>query len=407
MNEDFVLKVQMFGEFRVSGNGGSLDDDKIRSEMMTKLLAYLFCHRRKKVTIQELGEALWHDDRSDNPIGALKNLMYRLRNILKKEWGDQEFIVTGRGTYSWNQEVPVWIDAEAFERSCKQAGTITDKNEKTDSYLEAVKLYKGTFLPKLSGEYWITSLSTYYHSLYLSTVKELASLLEEENRYDEMNVVCKKAIQLDALDEELHCYLIKALIGQNKQNLALEHYQKAVDLLYDNLGVRPSSELRAVYEELLKQKHAQELDLGNIQEELKSEDDGSGAFLCEYGVFKKSYHLELRRANRLGLPVYISLITMYPSIDVNVESEAYLKLINVGMDLMEKVLMDSLRTGDVISRYSGNQFIVMLPNCQYDSSQMIMKRIQNNFYSRDSRLRVKIRYSVDEIDFSRKAEAEV
>ena len=88
-------------------------------------------------------------------------------------------------------------------------------------------------------------------------------------------------------------------------------------------------------------------------------------------------------------------------------SDRYLKLINVGMDLMEKVLMDSLRTGDVISRYSGNQFIVMLPNCQYDSSQMIMKRIQNNFYSRDSRLRVKIRYSVDEIDFSRKAEAEV
>ena len=401
MDDNYILKVQMFGEFLVSGRDGSLDDDKIRSEMMTKLLAYIFCHRRKKVTVMELAEALWHDDKSDNPAGALKNLMYRVRNIMKKEWGELDFILTGRGTYSWNPEVPVWIDAEEFERLCRQAKAWGSCEEKIEGLLQAVKLYRGPFLPKLSGEYWAASLSTYYHSLYLTSVKDLAALLEENSRFEEMGAVCQKAIQLDALDEELHCCFIKALIGQNKQNLALEHYQKTVDLLYDNLGVRPSRELREVYEELLKQKHSQELDLGNIQDELKSEDDGSGAFLCEYGVFKKSYHLEQRRASRLGLPVYISLITVYPSIDVQEDSEAYLKLINTGMSVMETVLISSLRNGDVISRYSGNQFIVMLPNCQYDSSQMIMKRIQDKFYTRDKKLKVKIQYSLDEIDLNR------
>ena len=42
MDDNYILKVQMFGEFLVSGRDGSLDDDKIRSEMMTKLLAYIF-----------------------------------------------------------------------------------------------------------------------------------------------------------------------------------------------------------------------------------------------------------------------------------------------------------------------------------------------------------------------------
>ena len=71
------------------------------------------------------------------------------------------------------------------------------------------------------------------------------------------------------------------------------------------------------------------------------------------------------------------------------------------MSVMETVLISSLRNGDVISRYSGNQFIVMLPNCQYDSSQMIMKRIQDKFYTRDKKLKVKIQYSLDEIDLNR------
>ena len=43
----------------------------------------------------------------------------------------------------------------------------------------------------------------------------------------------------------------------------------------------------------------------------------------------------------------------------------------------------------------------MLPNCQYDSSQMIMKRIQDKFYTRDKKLKVKIQYSLDEIDLNR------
>lgn len=396
-----IWKVRLFGRFEVSGQNRTLDEEKIRSEMVTKLLSYVFCHRKRNVTIQELGDALWHDDGSDNPAGALKNLMYRLRNIMKKEWERSDFIVTGRGTYAWNPEIPLEIDTEEFEKLCKNAHRNEETEEEIAELEEAVELYRGTFLPKLTGEYWVASLATYYHSMYLTAVKQLAALLEEHSRYDEMTQVCSRAIDLDALDEELHCWLIKALIGQNKQNLAIEHYQKTVDLLYDNLGVRPSQELRGVYEELLKQKHEQELDLSKIQKELKADDNGKGAFLCEYGVFKKSYHLEIRRAGRLGMSIYLSLITLYPSINVKKDSGAYTNIINKGMDMMQQILLTSLRTGDVISRYSSTQFIIMLPTCQYETAMMVMDRIQNRFYSSEEKTKIKIQYSVDEIDLSR------
>ena len=115
------LKVRLFGHFEMRNPEGFLNEEKIRSEMLTKLLVYFFCHRRGNVTVQELSEALWPDDTSDNPAGALKNLMYRLRTMIKKEWGGQEFILTGRGSYSWNPAVELEIDIEEFEEFYKES----------------------------------------------------------------------------------------------------------------------------------------------------------------------------------------------------------------------------------------------------------------------------------------------
>lgn len=79
-----AIRIQMFGRFAMEGNGAMLDEDKIRSGMMTKLIAYLLCFRKKEISTQELIEALWDEEDSDNPAGALKNLVYRLRTMLKK-----------------------------------------------------------------------------------------------------------------------------------------------------------------------------------------------------------------------------------------------------------------------------------------------------------------------------------
>lgn len=395
-----TLHVRMFGNLEIEVKTKILDEEIIRSEMVSKLLSYLLCYRHKKITIQELGDALWQEDQSDNPAGALKNLMYRLRMILKKQWGDNEYILTGRGTYYWNPDLRMEVDTEEFERLCKAANRTCKEEEKITLLGRAIKRYRGMFLSKLAGEYWAASLATYYHSMFLSAVKEITLILEKEREYDKMAQVCQYAIGQDALDEELHCGLIKALIGQNKQNLAVEHYQKTVDLLYENLGIRPSEELRRTYEELLKLKHAQELDLDRIQAELKSDDHVNGAFLCEYGIFKKSYHLEVRRSGRLDIPIYLSLITLYSDVSTGNDGDRYLKFINEAMDAMQKVLLYSLRTGDVISRYSGNQFIVMLPTCMESSVHMIMERIQQSYYSSDKKGKIKVQYSIDEIDYS-------
>lgn len=396
--QDFTLHIQFFERFRLTGGEVVLDADGIRSEMVTKLLAYLICHRKKTMSVQELSDVLWPEEGSDNPAGALKNLMYRLRGILKKTWGDREYVLTGRGSYQWNPEISMIVDAEKFDEYCRQMENAKDNKEKIKWGTEAADLYKGMFLPELSGEYWVISLSTYYHSLYLSTVKETADLLEQEKRYPVIEQICQSAIRLDPLDEEIHCHLIKAMIADNKQNLAMSHYRDTVKLLYDSLGVRPSREFQAVYEELLKQQHEHEQDISVIQEELQEENLPRGAFLCEYGVFRKMYSLEARSSGRLGISVHLALLTLYPTYNIDRSDEVYQKLMNRGMKLLEDVLISSLRSSDIICRYSGNQYLIMLPACQYESAVMVMGRIQDHFYAADRKIKVRIQYSLDEID---------
>lgn len=390
------LYIQMFSHFSISGMGGHLEEDNMRSEMLTKLFAYFICHRKKEISTQELVDALWQGEESDNPTGALKNLVYRLRTRIKEEWGGIDFIQTGRGSYRWNENIPAETDAEIFESYYELGKRETDEEKKLEAWLKACDLYKGEFLPKLTGEYWIASMSAYYHSLYITSVKQAAALLEKMKRDSDTIRICTEALLVDALDETVYGYLIRALVHMGDYKTALERYKTAAAHLYESLGVSPSEELRATYEEILKQTHTEEKNIGVIHNELE-DDELEGAFLCEYGVFKKTYHLEKRRSERLGISVYLVLLTVEPIASYNPESQAYLNVINEGMEQVEAVLLSSLRSGDVIARYSGSQYIIMLPTCQYESAKMVMERVNAAFERSFRKRKVRLQYSLDEM----------
>lgn len=392
-----MLQVQLFDHFCMYDGTRTLDEKGIRSEMVLKLLTYMICHREKVLSVQELTEALWEEDESSHPAGALKNLVYRLRTVLKSVWPETDFIETGRGSYQWNSQVELEVDAEQFEKLCLPVEGETEE-ERVERQRKAAATYVGMFLPGLTDQYWITALSSYYHSLYLTTVKELAQDLETHRLYPELEELMQHAVRLDVLDEDLYCWLIRALIGENKQKLAAEYYHRAVELLYEHLGVRPSSQLQEIYDELMKQQHDYETDLRVIQEDLKEETERKGAFYCEYGVFRKAYELEVRRAGRMGISVWLSLISLHPAEAVEADSAGYRKILTTGMEQMERVLLDSLRQGDVVTRYSASQFIVLLPACQYENARKVLERIQYRFYSIDKKARLKIQYSLDEME---------
>ena len=398
-----MLEVSTLGKFSVVGGDAVLNDDILRSDMLKKLLIYILTHREHPITIQELAEALWQDEETDNPAGALKNLMYRLRNILKVTFGNAKYIITSPGAYSWNTEIEICFDAENFERFCKQAKAASKEEAAIQSYERALALYKGEFMDHILDRHWAVTLSTYYHSLFLTATKELAELYQKENRYQDMERICINGLHFDKVDEQMHCFYIMALIRQNKFELALKSYEEAVRILYDALGVRNSERLQEVQKELLKMNKGTEAEgMESVSEDMAEVEKPVGVYLCGYPVFREIYRLEARKIGRLGEAEYVVLPTVEVNESVKSENSKMKKfLMNQAMKQLEEALKGTLRIGDVAARYSDTQFVLLLPGCTYESSVQVSKRILAYFYDKNKGKKIMIKTDYEQVTAAR------
>ena len=212
-----MIKICALGSFAIIDTDLEvcLDDDGLRSDMLKKLITYLVIHREHPVTVQELFGALWQDDETDNPAGALKNLMYRLRAVMKKNFGDTTFIVTGSGSYSWNPQVETEIDIEEFEKNIKSSKATKNADEAIRGFEKALEMYRGEFLENCADKHWMVTSATYYHSMYLTAVKRLAALYLKAERFADVETICTRALRFEDVDEQIYCDLIKSLIKKH------------------------------------------------------------------------------------------------------------------------------------------------------------------------------------------------
>lgn len=393
-----TVSVSLLGGFALEVDGASLTDDINRSLKLWSVLAYLTLHRERAVPQSEFIELFWPDDHSSNPVNALKTLLHRIRAMLEPLFGQEiQPILSQRGAYIWNPAVGCTLDIDRFEELCRLGGdTQRTAEERMTSYREAVELYKGDLLPKLSHQMWLVPMAVRYHTAYIAAVKDFAVLLDEAALYEEMHEVCARASDLDNLDEGLHTLIVRALLRQGKDAAALEHYEKATDLLYRNLGVRPSEELRSLYKEIMATEKTLETDLGVIMNDLREAAARPGAFVCEYGFFKEAYRLEVRRAIRSGTCVHLCLIT----VSLPDGGMPQLKVLSNTMDQLLDVLVNNLRRGDVVSKFSGAQYVIMLPAANYEDSNMVMDRVVRAFYQQHRRSFLKLTVRVRELELN-------
>ena len=232
--------------------------------------------------------------------------------------------------------------------------------------------------------------------MYLDIVRQLSIDLLELKKYAEMEKICYMALSLDEFDEDIHYYYMKALISENKRNMAVKHFFEVKKMLYDKLSVNPSKKLCEIYNELLKTDMAYKADITNISNELrKYYNVADGAYLCEYEIFKKSCEIELRKAKRSDIGIYIILFT----IESGLKNSYSGKNNSVTTDSIEKVtevIKHSLRSGDIISRYSIMQFVVLIQSFNYEDVSKIAKRILQN--TDNLKANVRLNYSIEKLN---------
>ncbi|WP_304508225.1 BTAD domain-containing putative transcriptional regulator [Anaerotignum sp.] len=395
MNEEF--RVTLFGEFTVEYGDSIISDQTNRSKKVWTLLEYLIVHRKRFVSQDELIELLWPESNSRDPINTLKVLMHRVRDTLDDLdfANSRQMILYRNGAYGWNQDYKCIMDADEFQRLIYESEQETeDISRKMSLLLQAENLYQGHFLQKKSSEGWVIPIATYYRSLYNRVVTELAKILLEHKKYDQISSVCQKAIGLEPYEEQLYIYLIQVLICTGQLEKALDLYHHVTELFMRELGVSPSEELLALYKDVVKTIKTPELDLNVIKNKLDESKGEIGCVFCEYEFFKLVYHLESRSIGRTGDSSTLCLISV---VDQNLISIPSRRVLNRAMDALKTTVQFNVRSGDVFARYSVNQYLIMLPNTNSESANMVAQRLLKTFRREFPNIQIVLKYSIQQI----------
>lgn len=381
------LYVNLLGSFtlRRGLDGPVLSEEKSTSRILWTFLQYLLVFHTKDVSQEELMDVLWGECPSANPVSTMKTLLHRSRHFLE-ELGfpdGKQVLLYRRGIYSWSPEVQMVLDTERFEALCASA------DQKIEDGVEALQLYQGDFLPKAAGTPWALSLRTYYHGKYLQLCRNVGSFLLEQERYDQVIDICKRAILVDPYDETCHLLLMKALNAIGEQQSALQHYSEMSSLFMDQLGVSPSKESANLYRELLKSTWSIELDLYTIRDKLLEKSPRYGAFYCELGIFQDIYRIEARNAARSGQSVQLIMLTV-KSFGGTLEPT---HLSTVMQELCTSI-QNSLRAGDIFTRFSSTQFLLLAPTANHANGVKIVNRILAAFQNTLSGHTVSVEYSL-------------
>lgn len=368
----------MFGNFSIRCNDALLESNFGRMQQVWNFFEYLLVHRKESVSQSTLIEVLWPDEQSDNPSNALKNLAYRLRTLLASAFPDEDrpFIVYHRGSYSWNSHIGCMLDTEAFEIAVKRSSQqgITPE-EKSELLNEAIDLYVGMLLPRSTREQWVVPLRTYYHYMFLQAVDAAAALLFERNQYEQIISICEKAIALEPYEEHLHGLLIQALASANRHTAALDHYYRVTNMFYNDLGIKVSSEITKLYNQIAKSVSHVEADLGVIEENLRNTAKHKGAYYCDYETFKSIYCSQSCMIARSGHSLFAVLLTIS---DYN-GAVPSTNILTAAMETLKTVICGSLRKSDIVTRFSPTQYILLLSYLTSENCDMVLKRILTRF----------------------------
>ncbi|MBR3691419.1 MAG: winged helix-turn-helix domain-containing protein [Clostridia bacterium] len=376
--EKNILQIRLFGELTLSYGENICTSHGSRSKKPWTLIAYLIANRTRSVTQGELIELLWEEDESANPSNTLKTLLHRARALLEG-LGLPEGIglirYTG-GTCAWNCDFPCEVDTEAFDRLFRKASdSALPDEERVGLCTEALQLYQDNFLPEFESESWAVPLSAYYRSRFMQLSGDAIDALARLGRHDELCALCRRAIQIDPYEEGLHSALIRGLLAEGHSREALEHYNYVTELYFSAFGISPSDEFKALYQGIAKKVNAPEHSLSSILSGLEEEERPFGCFYCEFEVFKSVYRLEARNAARNGNTLFVCLL----SLSAFSGSPLPQKALNRAMGQLSDTIRKSLRTGDVYTRYSVNQFLVMLPNITAENCSRVLERISGAF----------------------------
>lgn len=388
-----TLQVQMLGQFTLRYGDRTISDSDDRSRQVWSLLAYMLYNHGRSFAQEELIRLYWSNgEKSADPGNALKSIFHRIRTALDKlQPGLGRLLIRRKaGRYFWNNAMPLSLDIEDFEAHFHAAEAAGDDDVRLAEYQAALALYVGDPLPRMTDEIWTIPIVAYYHSLYTRAAAGAIELLEKQERTAEAVALCRRAIHIEPYQEDLYEHLMRGLLRTGDMKGAMSVYEEMSELLLAHFGVMPSETLRTLYRQATRTVNDRTLTMDEVCSQLAEPAPHGGAMVCEYDFFKILYRAEARSIARNGHSANICLL----SVSGKDGEMLARRSLDPAMNNLQVLVQNNLRRGDVIARCSISQYIILLPQANYENSRMVADRLVSAFYRRYPHSPARLRYTV-------------
>ena len=218
----------------------------------------------------------------------------------------------------------------------------------------------------------------------------LLPLLFLKQQYEEAAEICRRCIAAEPYTEVACQLLMRILAAMNDPQGATEVYEALSRRLFDDFGIRPSEETRAVYRSLVHSPGSRTMAMDEVLEHLQEPEAPPGAMQCDYDYFKVLCYAERRSIERSGSVTHVALL----SVTGTAEKPLSKRTVNRVMEQLGHSLRTNLRRGDTISQCSTSQYIIMLPKANYENSCMVCRRCLAAFQRAHPHVTARIHYLV-------------
>lgn len=388
-----TLQVQMLGQFTLRYGDRTISDSDDRSRRVWSLLAHMLYNHGRSFAQEELIHLYWsNNEKSADPGNALKSIFHRIRTALDKlQPGLVRLLIRRKaGRYFWNNAMPLSLDIEDFEAHFHAAEAAGDDDVRLAEYQAALALYAGDPLPRMTDEIWTIPIVAYYHSLYTRAAAGAIELLEKQERTAEAVALCRRAIHIEPYQEDLYEHLMRGLLRTGDMKGAMSVYEEMSELLFAHFGVMPSETLRTLYRQATRTVNDRTLTMDEVCSQLEEPAPHGGAMVCEYDFFKILYRAEARSIARNGHSANICLL----SVSGKDGEMLARRSLDPAMNNLQVLVQNNLRRGDAIARCSISQYIILLPQANYENSRMVADRLVSAFYRRYPHSPARLRYTV-------------
>ncbi|MET0237153.1 MAG: BTAD domain-containing putative transcriptional regulator [Kibdelosporangium sp.] len=259
------MRVGILGPLAVTADGRPVE---IGGARLRTLMVRLAVSAPRAVTVEQLADALWPDEKPADQVNAVRTLVSRLRRALP----DPARIRSANGGYCL--DVPgEAVDVNRFAllaRQARRALTDGDPVAAVEHGRAALELWRG---PALADAARLSFAAGYVAGLDEARLAAVEDRTEAELLSGQHTHLVTELSELairHPLRERLQCLRLKALCAEGRHAEALAAYEAVRARLADELGADPGPGLREVHLTILRGAPAEKPGIGNLRTALTS-----------------------------------------------------------------------------------------------------------------------------------------